>query len=138
MTYECSIERVERDTIIQVRKRVLSRSGETVTTLSGDLSPSSRHWAALVDREVVGCLSVMALRGWALRGMAVLPAYQRRGIGVRLLQAVYVNVNESLWCNARLEVVSFYEKQGWHAVGPIFLMNHERPHQRMIWSPDPD
>jgi phosphoribosylformimino-5-aminoimidazole carboxamide ribotide isomerase len=131
---EVTVERVERDLILELRARVLSEPGTRVAALSGDLSPTTRHWAACLDDAVVGCVSVMRLRGWAMRGMAVSAERQRQGVGERLLQAVYAEVDGPMWCNARLQAVSFYSHRGWVEVGPVFCMGDQMPHQRMTWS----
>ena len=134
MPLEVTVERVERDLILELRARVLSGPGTRVAALSGDLSPTTRHWAAWLGDAVVGCASVMRLRGWALRGMAVSAEHQRQGIGRRLLQAVYAEVDGPMWCNARLQAVPFYSQLGWVQVGPIFSMGNQIPHQRMTWT----
>jgi len=134
VSLDVTVERIERDLILELRTRVLSGPGTRVATLSGDLSPTTRHWAACLGGAVVGCVSVMRLRGWALRGMAVSTEHQRRGIGERLLQAVYAEVDEPMWCNARVQAVSFYSHLGWVEVGPVFFMGNQMPHQRMTWT----
>ena len=134
MPLEVTVERIERDLILDLRARVLSGPQTRVAALSGDLSPTTRHWAAWLDGAVVGCVSVMRLRGWALRGMAVSAERQRQGVGERLLQAVYAEVDEPMWCNARLQAVSFYSHLGWVEVGPVFCMGDQMPHQRMTWT----
>ena len=135
MNHEMKIERVERDAILELRRRVLSRHGVEVAALSRDQAPATRHWAAWMGGAVVGCASVMRLRGWALRGMAVAIQNQRQGIGRRLLDVVCADVDAPMWCNARLEVVPFYVQSGWNEVGPVFTMQ-EQPHQRMVWRPE--
>ena len=135
MPLEIRVERVGRAPILDLRARVLSVPQAPVGTLSGDLSPTTRHWAARVGDVVIGCVSVMRLRGWALRGMAVAPEYQRQGVGACLLQAVCAEVHEPMWCNARLQAVSFYSHLGWLEVGPVFYMGNQMPHQRMTWTP---
>ena len=134
MLLEVIIERVDRDLILALRGAVLSSPGIPVVGLSGDLLPTTRHWAARLGDEVVGCVSVMRLRGWALRGMAVGVEYQRQGIGARLLQAVYAEAQGPMWCNARLQAVAFYSQLGWFEVGPVFSMKNQMPHQRMTWT----
>ena len=134
MPLEVTVERVERDQILELRTRILSFPGTRVGALSGDLSPTTRHWAAWLGDAVVGCVSVMQLRGWALRGMAVSEAHQRQGVGERLLRAVYSEVDGPMWCNARLQAVSFYAHLGWVEVGPVFSMGDQMPHQRMTWT----
>lgn len=134
MPLEVTIKRVERDLILSLRDGVLSSPGTRIGVLTGDLSPTTRHWAAWLGDAVVGSLSVMRLRGWALRGMAVSAEHQRQGVGARLLQAVYADVQEPMWCNARLQAVPFYSQQGWVEVGPVFSMKDQMPHQRMTWT----
>jgi len=139
---EVTVTRVERDVVLALRELVLSTHGEhgahgaRVRALSGDLSPTTRHWAASSGGVVVGCVSVMRLRGWALRGMAVSTTRQRQGIGARLLRVVYTEVDASMWCNARVQAVPFYTRMGWVEVGPIFNIQ-DHPHQRMIWTCGP-
>jgi GNAT superfamily N-acetyltransferase len=134
MPIEVTVERVERALILEFRSRVLSYPGTQVAGLYGDLSPTTRHWAAWLDDAVVGCVSVMRLRGWALRGMAVSADHQRQGIGERLLQTVYAEVDGPMWCNTRLQTVPFYSHLGWVEVGPVFYMGDQMPHQRMTWT----
>jgi GNAT superfamily N-acetyltransferase len=128
------ISRGEREEILALRRRVLSEPDSPVSTLSRDRAPRTRHWVARVDGAVVGCVSVMPLRGWALRGMAVAPEHQRQGVGTRLLGVVCAEVGAPMWCNARLGVVPFYAAQGWVAEGPVFRLGDGHPHQRMTWS----
>ena len=123
--------RVDRDVILALRERVLSTSGARVRALSGDLAPTTRHWAASSGGVVVGCVSVMRLRGWALRGMAVESSCQRQGIGARLLRVVCAEIDAPMWCNARLQAVPFYSRMGWVEVSPVFDIQGE-PHQRMV------
>jgi GNAT superfamily N-acetyltransferase len=131
---EVTVQHVERDLILELRARVLSRPGTRVGALSGDMAPTTRHWAAWLGDAVVGCVSVMRLRGWALRGMAVSAEHQQQGIGERLLQAVYAEVDGPMWCNARLGAVPFYSRLGWVEVGPVFCLGDQMPHQRMTWT----
>ena len=135
MPLELTIERVERDAILALRECVLSSPDVHVTSLSQDLAPSTRHWAARMDGAVVGCVSVMRLRGWALRGMAVSVQHQRKGVGAQLLNFVCAEIDAPMWCNARIEAVAFYSHLGWVKVGPIFNMQERLPHQRMTWIP---
>ena len=132
MGRELRVERVERDQIRDLRERVLSHPDQPVRTVSGDHATTTRHWAALLDAQVIGCVSVMQLRGYALRAMAVAPEHQRQGVGAALLRVVVDQVREPLWCNARLSAVPFYTRMGWQAVGPVFMLQDRGPHQRMV------
>ena len=135
MSVDVVVQQVSRREIIPVRARVLSRGGHRVRGYSGDSGPQARHWAAIIDEVVVGCVSVLDCRGWALRGMAICPAHQRQGIGAQLLRTVCDQVDAPMWCNARIEVVAFYGIHGWETVGPVFTMANGFRHQRMVWAP---
>ena len=128
------VERIERDRILGLRASVLGGHGSGRTAFSGDMAATTRHWAATVDGMVVGCVSVMLLRGHALRGMAVAEEYQRRGVGARLLGVVCAEVDEPMWCNARVQAVSFYVHMGWVQVGPVFDLQGKGGHQRLVWA----
>lgn len=135
MRPEVEISRVEREVILALRAAMLGEGEARGMALSGDLAPTTRHWAAVADEAVVGCVSVMRLRGWALRGMAVALEHQRRGIGAALLRRVYVEIDAPMWSNARVQVVPFYSHLGWVAAGPTFVMANGVAHQRMTWTP---
>jgi len=133
MAAEFDVRRASRDEILELRGRVLSSVEARVGALPNDLAPATRHWAAVAAGAVVGCVSVMALRGFALRGMAVSPEHQRGGVGTALVGVVCAEVEAPMWCNARLDAVDFYARLGWIAVGPIFDIKGHGPHQRMSY-----
>jgi GNAT superfamily N-acetyltransferase len=134
MTAEFEVVRVNRTAILALRERVLSSPTARVGALTQDFDRETRHWAALAAGEVVGCVSVMLRRGYVLRGMAVSPCYQRQGVGAAMMRVVCAEVLAPMWCNARLEVVGFYARMGWSAVGPAFDIGDRGPHQRMTWA----
>ncbi len=135
MPPDLRVERVERDRILALRALALGGHGKGSTAFSRDLATTTRHWAATVDGVVVGCVSVMRLRGHALRGMAVAAEHRRQGIGARLLRAVCVEVDAPMWCNARIEAVPFYVHRGWSEVGPVFELRDKGAHRRLTWTP---
>ncbi len=137
MPLDVRVERVERDRILALRARVLTEHGKGRKAFSRDLATTTRHWAALLDGAVVGCVSVMRLRGHALRGMAVAPEVQRQGVGARMLQVVCAAVDAPMWCNSRLEVVPFYVRLGWVPAGPVFDLQDRGAHQRLTWPAAP-
>ena len=137
MPPELRVERVDRDRILGLRARELNGHSSGRAALAGDLAATTRHWAAVLDGAVVGCVSVMRLRGYALRGMAVAGEFRRQGIGARLLQVVCAEVDAPMWCNARLEAVPFYVSRGWLEVGPVFDLQDKGAHRRLTWAPEP-
>lgn len=97
---------------------------------------STYHWALLVDGEVVGCTTVVEVRGVLLRAMAVCERRRGLGLGRVLLKAVCDDVAVPMWCNARLSAVPFFLACGWTPMSPVFEMQGRGPHQRLGWSPE--
>jgi GNAT superfamily N-acetyltransferase len=117
------------------------------TLFVGDELPDTLHLIAqLVDRPL-GCLTVMfsspnpnsmgdktGMASAQLRGMAVLEAHQRQGVGRQLLIAAHKIVDAKsieLWCKARMPAVGFYERNGWETEGNIFEVPNIGPHIQM-------
>tara|TARA_R110002049_G_scaffold4601_5_gene32247 strand:- start:350068 stop:350535 length:468 start_codon:yes stop_codon:yes gene_type:complete len=84
------------------------------------------HYAALLDKKLVGCLSVLAEghERVRLRQMAVEPAYQRIGIGSFLIRrvesALMHNGPTHICLHARQTAIGFYEKLGYTTSGEVF------------------
>ena len=108
----------------------------------GDNDPQTRHYGAFAGSVNVGCVSFM-LRPWddepafQLRGMATAPQWQRRGAGAKLLAFAEDDIARNtdlttLWCNARVEAVSFYEKFGWQVASEQFFIPGVGPHHKML------
>ncbi len=97
---------------------------------------TTRHWALLVDGEVVGCATVVEVRGVLLRAMAVCPRRQGLGLGAVLMKSVCDDVAAPMWCNARLPAVPFFVACGWVEESPVFDMRGKGLHQRLLWVPD--
>jgi len=130
------------DEILELRWRVLRAGLPRETAIfEGDHEPTTRHFAAVLDGRVVGCATIlrrpwMDKPAWQLRGMAVEPQYQRRGIGTLLLEAIERTVRAEphslqLWCNARTPAIEFYRRHGWQRVGQEFVIPTAGPHYRM-------
>jgi GNAT superfamily N-acetyltransferase len=75
---------------------------------------------------------------WQLRGMAVAPDVQRRGVGqvtlaklVELARAARPDV-AVMWCNARVPAIAFYERQGWRVASAVFEVETAGPHVKMV------
>jgi exodeoxyribonuclease VII large subunit len=78
------------------------------------------HWVALLDGEAIGCAR-LSPEGKIGR-MAVLGHYRGRGVGTALLQACVEYAAQRKFAQVKLSAqqhaLSFYEKQGFKAVGP--------------------
>lgn len=131
-----TLDRAAPEALVALRGRVLGPPGTTGgLSLPGDHADDTRHWVARRDGQVIACASVMPIRGWALRAMAVAPEVQRQGIGAALLARVMADVADAMWCNARLDAVPFYEASGWVVASPVFTIKDAGAHRRMVWNP---
>ena len=105
----------------------------------GDDDPGTVHLGAFADegrRRCAGIASVYVNDGLQLRGMAVDPEFQGRGVGAALLRRVHQIAQErslSLWCNARVSAVGFYRRLGWETEGAEFDIPTVGPHYIMRW-----
>ena len=98
----------------------------------GDNLPSTKHFGLFVEEKLVGVVSFFKNKNssfniknqFQIRGMAVLPEFQKKGFGKNLVNHCenYVkSANETLiWFNARESAVAFYEKLGYRKVGNPF------------------
>ena len=108
---------------------------------AGDEEPSSLHVGAFSNGETVGCATLhrsqhAGLPAFQLRGMAVRPDFQRRGVGARLLKELDRLLAERgdtlrLWCNAREPAVGFYRSMGWIVFSERFHIETAGPHFKM-------
>ncbi len=72
---------------------------------------------------------------WRLRGMATHPEHRKKGAGRLLVSTAVDHLQslgcDSLWCNARVVAVPFYERSGFVTVGPGFDIPRIGGHFRM-------
>jgi predicted GNAT family N-acyltransferase len=145
------LERVPVEVIRPLRAAVL-RAGRpwSESVYPKDELATTVHLAALSAADVVvGCSTWFAdpwtspeapagELAWRLRGMATAPGVRGTGVGGRLLAAGLSVAREAgagyVWCQARAAVQGFYERQGFRAVGGIFLAAHGVEHVEM-WTP---
>jgi GNAT superfamily N-acetyltransferase len=143
MSLDVRTARVEE--IFPLRHAVL-RPERPVTASVYPTDTEAVHVGAWDGGLLVGCATVFAdpwpgpppqPRAWRLRGMAVDPAYQGRGVG-RAVLAVAVEAAKQagaplLWANARSTAIGFYERLGWRVVGAEFLTaDTNLPHKPML------
>lgn len=114
----------------------------------GDEASEAHHFGAVdtEDNQIVGVVSYMpeqlSVEGESaevrLRGMAVRPDLQRRGVGSHLLSTTLTKIAVAhpkwrrVWAAARTSVTGFYAGHGFEAVGPRFEIPSVGPHQRMV------
>ncbi len=104
---------------------------------------SSFHLGAFEGIDCIGIATfikqaqpdVKANVSYQLRGMAVAVAYQKKGVGNKLINASYMLLKEKntdlLWCNAREVAVEFYKKNGFKIYGDSFDIPNIGKHYKM-------
>ncbi|MGB0976233.1 MAG: GNAT family N-acetyltransferase [Prolixibacteraceae bacterium] len=76
-----------------------------------------KHWGLIVDQKLTSVISLFIQEEEAqFRKFATKESAQGKGLGTRLLKYVIEEVKKQhisrLWCNARIDKASFYEKFG--------------------------
>lgn len=90
---------------------------------------------ARVDGQIAGeVVMVPAENGWELKNLAVLPAFQKAGVGRALVEAAVARVPEgAVWVgtgNSSLWALRFYERCGFrrsHVLKNFFVENYPQP-----------
>ncbi len=130
-----SIKEIHFQKTFEVRHPVL-RAGRPIETchFNGDELESTKHFGFFDDEKLTGVLSVYqnknanfnAVNPFQIRGMAVLPPFQKKGIGELLVQHcekyVAENKGDLIWFNARELAVGFYERLNYTKLGDAFLI----------------
>ena len=127
------IQNISSTDTFLVRHPVL-RDGKPIEScvFDGDNLPSTKHFGLFIEEKLVGVVSVFKNNNaifnienqFQIRGMAVLPEFQKKGFGEDLVKHCekYVkSLNGTLiWFNARENAVPFYEKLGYNKIGNPF------------------
>lgn len=116
-----------------IRQKVLrpNRPLETCYFLGDELN-STYHLGAFYQEKLVGIVSLFKNNHlffkqenqYQIRGMALLPDYQKYGFGKKLIEYAETLLQEKhtslIWCNAREVAVRFYKKQNYKIIGEAF------------------
>ena len=78
---------------------------------------SGFHFGAFIDEKLVSIVSCfISDTEMQFRKLATLPEYQGKGTATQLLESIFELANQKnlkrIWCNARADKKSFYEKLG--------------------------
>ena len=140
-----SIQKINSTETYPVRHIVL-RAGKPIEScqFNGDELGSTHHFGYYLNNQIIGVISLfeidnslfIAQRPFQIRGMAVLPTYQKQGIGEALVKEAEkfctTQKADLIWFNARTTAVGFYQKMGYEIVGSEFEINEVGPHFLMF------
>jgi GNAT superfamily N-acetyltransferase len=100
----------------------LEQRGITNASVAASFLADAKGWVAVRDEEIVA-FSIADRGSQSIFALFVLPAYECRGIGSRLLDLalewLWTNGAERVWLTtgAGTKAVRFYEKRGWTCTG---------------------
>jgi N-acetylglutamate synthase-like GNAT family acetyltransferase len=115
-------------TLLGIRYQVLRKPiGMELREKDTELDNTEYHIAAFDSGKIIGCVLLRPLNGDSvkLRQMAVLDAYQRQGIGARLVTYAEGLASargfKAVETNARKTAQGFYKKLGYCPAGDYFM-----------------
>lgn len=122
-----SIEQIRPELTWRLRQEVLYPA-QKLYEMELDEDQHGIHFGAFTDDKLVGVVSLFQTdKSFQFRKLAVLPEYQKMGIGNALLRRVEeFAANEGgtvIWCNARVSAIGFYMKAGYEHTGKLFSKN---------------
>jgi predicted GNAT family N-acyltransferase len=90
-----------------------------------DRDPHCRHVLVFDGDLAVGTGRLDLDYGGKIGRVAVLATHRRTGVGIAVMERLHSIAREarqtSLWCNAQLTAVPFYEQLGYVRTGPVFV-----------------
>ena len=127
------IHQIEAEETFSVRQPVL-RPGKPVEACAfeGDNLGTTAHFGLYDHDDLIGVISIYKVNHpgfskkeqYQIRGMAVLPEFQRKGIGEQLVKKAEHYIKEQkgelIWFNAREKAVPFYQKLDYKIKGEPF------------------
>ena len=123
------------------------RKGKPLETchFDGDNSKGTFHLGALVDKEIIGIISVYNKdliqfknsKGAQFRGIAVASKHQRKGVASKLINYAQKETKKRtnpkyIWLNGRITANNLYLDRGFKPIGDLFEINTIGIHQRFI------
>ena len=126
-----------------IRLSVLRKNIPLPYEFNGDFEKDTFHLGAFNNDQLIAVSSFMKssnkqFKGfqYQLRGMATLEEFQGMGTGKLMMDHAFKLLGDlkiaSLWCNARIVAVPFYEKLGLKTVGEPYDIEFIGPHYVMV------
>ena len=126
--------RADKDSLAQIRRLVFIEEQNVPEELEWDeFDDSSIHFLVTLEAQTIACARLKP--DGQIGRMAVLAEYRNQGTGRKLLQFILQKAKQQklkkVYLHAQVTAVSFYEKQGFIAVGDIFY-EANIPHCEML------
>lgn len=122
---DLQIEQIAAPVTWRLRQEVLYPEGSLKDVMI-DADFEGYHFGAYRRNVLVGVISLFRDDGdsFQFRKFAVHRDYQRQGVGEQLLSKLFAFAADlqaaNVWCDARKEAVSFYQRFGLEPVGATF------------------
>lgn len=142
-----TIQQVALQQVIPIRHQVLRKNKPIETCyFNKDNEKDTYHLGVFLASKPIGiCTLVHNPKkiesnnySYQLRGMAIVEDHQGKGVGRKLLQHLpqfcFQKNISSIWCNARIKAVPFYQKHNFSSTGIPFDMAGVGMHQLMFIS----
>lgn len=121
------IEQIRPELTWRLRQQVLYPA-QKLYEMELDEDNEGVHFGAFTEDKLVGIISLFQHgESFQFRKLAVLPEFQKKGIGNSLLNRVEEFAGSEggakIWCNARVSAIGFYIKDGYEHTGQLFSKN---------------
>lgn len=121
------IEQIRPELTWRLRQQVLYPA-KKLYDMELDEDNAGIHFGAFTADKLVGIISLFQVdTSFQFRKLAVLPEFQKMGIGNSLLNRVEEFAASEggtvIWCNARVSAIGFYIKAGYLHTGKLFSKN---------------
>jgi len=121
------IEQIRPELTWRLRQQVLYPA-QKLYEMELDEDNKGIHFGAFTGDKLVGIISLFQHdESFQFRKLAILPNFQKMGIGNSLLNRVEDFAGSEggakIWCNARVTAIGFYIKAGYRHTGKLFSKN---------------
>ena len=111
--------------------------GKSIESLKDEYEDSSYHLIGVIDNKIIACGRLHFNNAYKaqIRYMAIDEHYQRKGIGVKVIELLEAEAKKKqinkIVLNARNHVIEFYKKSGYKAVRKYEGSDTGIPHTTM-------
>lgn len=130
------------DTLALRRTQLYAEDARGDVSYPGDVDSRTLHVGTFIGVSLVGVASFIPQDlpsksgGFRIRGVVVLPAVNRQGVGRNMVQFGIEEVQKQggtyVWCNAREASLPFFESLGFVSISDLFDLEATGLHRRMV------